>query len=136
MNHLFRHLLLLSSLAMASTAQAECKPPASADGKPPQHRVHWTTRSEIQSASFDVFRGDSADGEFRKINPQPIPAAKNSIRPREYAYEDTAIDPCKAYFYYVEAVSLTGYRVKLSAPQQAGPKAGAPPAPSPAAPSH
>lgn len=107
----------------ATTAWAGCKAESATQGDKPNHRVHWTTRSEIQSEGFDVFRSESADGEFKKLNDKPIAAAKNSVRVREYEFKDYAIDPCKTYFYYVEAYSNTGYRMKLTAPQQAGPKA-------------
>jgi len=112
--------LVLMACAFAAHAATDCKP--AKEGERPSHRVHWTTRSEIQSEGFEVFRSERVDGDFVKINDAPIPAAKNSVRPREYEYSDYAIDPCKVYFYYVEAVAIGGYRVKLTEPRQAGPK--------------
>lgn len=122
MKYLLRSMLWLAALATTTAFAADCTPEPAADGKKPSHRVHWTTRSEILSASFDVFRSERADGGFVKINDKPIPAATNSLRLRDYEYTDSTIDPCKAYFYYVEAVAQSGYRMKLSEPQQAGPK--------------
>lgn len=121
MKHLLSSLLWLVAFTTTAVA-ADCTPAPAADGQKPSHRVHWTTRSEILSASFDVFRSERADGEFVKLNDKPIPAATNSVRPRDYEYTDSTIDPCKVYFYYVEAVSQSGYRMKLTEPQQAGPK--------------
>jgi len=110
--------------AFAANAATDCAKPA--DGERPQHRVHWSTRSEIQSAGFDVFRAERADGDYVKLNDKPIPSAKHSVRTREYEYVDYAIDPCKVYFYYVEAIGEKGNRMKLTEPQQAGPKSAAP----------
>lgn len=112
------------ALALAGTASATCDNPVTGkDGEKPHHRVHWSTRSELLSAGFDVLRADKVDGEFVKLNDKPIPSGGNSARPRDYEYKDFAIDPCKTYFYYVEAFSQNGYRIKLTEPQQAGPGA-------------
>lgn len=98
------------------------------------HRLHWDTRSEIQSAGFDIFRSEKADGGFVKVNAAQIPAANNSLRKRSYEYVDDSIDPCKTYYYYVEAVSTTGYREKVSDVLVAKPKSdSASPIPSKAA---
>lgn len=122
MKHLLRSTLWLAALATTTALAADCTPAPTADGQKPSHRVHWTTRSEILSESFDVFRSERADGGFVKLNDKPIPAAKTSVRSRDYEYTDAAIDPCKTYYYYVEAVSQSGYRMKLTEPQPAGPK--------------
>lgn len=124
------------AFALAGTAQAGCdKPTEGSNGEKPNHRVHWTTRSEVQSQGFDVFRSDRADGGFEKLTEKPIPSARVSVRSRDYEYKDFAIDPCKTYYYYVEAIGEGGYRIKLFEPQAAGPgagKAAAKPAPEPA----
>lgn len=112
------------ALVLAGTAQAGCdKPVEGRDGEKPNHRVHWTTRSEVQSQGFDVFRSERADGGFEKLTQKPIPAARVSVRPRDYEYKDFAIDPCTTYYYYVEAIGDGGYRTKLFEPQAAGPGA-------------
>lgn len=125
------------ALALAGTVQAGCdKPVEGSNGEKPNHRVHWTTRSEVQSQGFDVFRSERAEGGFEKLTEKPIPAARVSVRSRDYEYKDFAIDPCKTYYYYVEAIGDSGYRMKLFEPQAAGPGAAptaAKPATAPAA---
>lgn len=116
-------IMLYAVLAGAATAAGCEHPVQGANGEKPNHRLHWTTRSEVLSNGFEVFRSDQSDGEFVKINQEPIPSATNSVRPREYEYKDFAIDPCKTYYYYVEAIAKSGYRTRLSAPQAAGPGA-------------
>lgn len=112
------------ALALAGTATAACDNPVQGkDGEKPNHRLHWTTRSEILSAGFEVFRAESADGDYVKLTDKPLPSGGNSPRPRQYEYKDFAIDPCKNYFYYVEAISENGYRVRLTSPMPAGPDA-------------
>jgi hypothetical protein len=74
----------------------------------------WSSKSEVMSKSFDVFRGESEDGNFERINPEPIVAAGWSARPRVYEYKDSDIDPCREYFYYVEALSEDGSRHRVT----------------------
>ncbi len=86
------------------------------------HRLRWETRSEVESAGFDIFRSEKEDGGFVKINAEPLPAAKYSLRKRQYEYTDYAIDPCLTYHYYVDVVSTSGERSRVSLTLTAKPK--------------
>lgn len=87
------------------------------------HQLKWSSRSELQSSHYDVYRADSPDGEFAKVNAEPIEAAGISAVPRHYEYTDRGIDPCRTYYYFIEAVSARdGYRVKLTPVIEAKPK--------------
>jgi hypothetical protein len=74
----------------------------------------WSTASEQDSFSFDVFRGDSEKGEFKKITPMPIMGAGTTDETHKYEYRDDTIDPCKEYWYYVESVSTKGAHEKFT----------------------
>lgn len=87
------------------------------------HRLHWNTRSEMESAGFEIYRSQSRDDGFVKITTELIPAAKFSNRPRTYEYRDSDIDPCGTYFYYIDAVSTNGVRTRVSETLMAKPKA-------------
>lgn len=116
--------VLVLTLALAGAARAACVNPVQGkDGEKPNHRVHWSTRSEVLSQGFDVYRSERADGGFEKLNDKPIPSARISVKAKNYEYKDFAIDPCKTYYYYVEAISESGYHMKLTEPQAAGPGA-------------
>jgi hypothetical protein len=124
-------LLVLCALSSAS-AIASDKPPkiaikcgvqtSLASDQRLAHIPTWTTRSEVESAGFDVFRGEREKGPFKKLNAEPIKAAHFSAKPKEYEFRDDTIDPCKTYFYYVEAISTTGYREKVTGVLKAIPK--------------
>lgn len=121
-----RLALLLGSLALLPTALL------ASDGCGPQTDVaadarlsnvaKWSSKSEVMSKSFDVFRSENKDGPFIRMNPEPIAAAGWSARPKEYEFRDSNIDPCRAYYYYVEALSEDGTRHRVTGTLMAKPK--------------
>ena len=87
----------------------------------------WTLASEQDNFGFDVFRGDSEEGEFTKLNKGPILGAGTTDESSRYSWRDDSIDPCKDYWYYVESISTSGVREKMTptfkAPAKRSPKA-------------
>ncbi|MCB1044460.1 MAG: hypothetical protein KDC35_16070 [Acidobacteria bacterium] len=84
------------------------------DEDAPKRTIRWKTASEVDNFGFDVFRGESEEGPFTKLNAKPVAGAGTSDEPRSYMWVDDTIDPDKAYFYYVESISLTGIREKFT----------------------
>jgi hypothetical protein len=84
--------------------------------------ARWTTASEQDNFGFDVYRGDSEKGPFTKLTKEPILGAGTSDETHRYEYRDEDIDPCKAYWYYVEGVSTNGTREKFTPTFRAAPK--------------
>jgi hypothetical protein len=76
--------------------------------------ARWSTASEQDSFSFDVYRGDSEKGEFAKITKMPLMGAGTTDETHKYEYRDDTIDPCKDYWYYVESTSTKGVREKFT----------------------
>jgi hypothetical protein len=74
----------------------------------------WSTASELENFGFDVYRGDTEEGEFTRLTQSPIQGAGTSDEPHSYSYRDDSIDPCKDYWYYVEAISTSGGREKFT----------------------
>ena len=74
----------------------------------------WKTASEQDNFGFDIFRGDSEKGEFKKITEKPILGAGTSDETHSYEFRDDTIDPCKEYWYYVEQISNKGVHEKIS----------------------
>jgi hypothetical protein len=76
--------------------------------------ARWSTASEQDSFSFDVYRGDTEKGDFTKITKMPMMAAGTTDETHKYEYRDDTIDPCKDYWYYVESTSTKGERDKFT----------------------
>lgn len=96
--------------------------------------ARWTTASEQNNFGFDVFRGDSEKGEFKKLTKEPILGAGTSDETHKYDFHDDSIDPCKDYWYYVEGITTSGSHEKFTPTFRAPAKRRAVGSPAPVAP--
>ena len=110
--------------AQAPPASPAAPPPASAAASPApegspspsalSNTLKWSTASEVENFGYDVYRADTEDGPWVRINEKPIPGAGTLDEPSYYQYVDSTIDPTRPYFYYVESISLKGVREKFT----------------------
>jgi hypothetical protein len=70
--------------------------------------VEWTTASEVDHAGFNLYRGDSPDGPWMKLNQALIPPAGDPIVGGKYSYGDDTVGPGRTYYYLLEDVALNG----------------------------
>ena len=80
----------------------------------PRITLQWRTESEADNFGFNVYRADSRDGPFTRINKDIIPGAGTSGTPHEYTYTDFDVVRLKVYYYYLESVSFEGVKQKFS----------------------
>jgi len=113
----FLLLTLIAGLLFCPVVPAEESDGDASDGI--FNRVKWTTGSELNNFGFDVLRGDSEEGPFIIISKNTIPGAGTSDTPNRYEYIDDTIEAGKAYWYYVESISMTGEREKFTPTFQA-----------------
>lgn len=70
--------------------------------------VEWSTASELNTAGFNLYRGDSKDGPYTRINPELIPASPDPLVGGTYTFTDTNVLPGHTYYYQVEEVETSG----------------------------
>ncbi len=70
--------------------------------------VEWTTESEVDMAGFNLYRSDSPDGPYVKVNATLIPGASDPLLGGKYAYTDTDVVAGQTYYYKLEDVELDG----------------------------
>ncbi len=70
--------------------------------------VQWTTATEINTAGFNVYRAERAEGPYVKINPQLIPASTDPVLGGKYTFEDSDVAPGRTYYYELEDVEYSG----------------------------
>ncbi|MBI4790624.1 MAG: hypothetical protein HY782_26645, partial [Chloroflexi bacterium] len=70
--------------------------------------VQWTTASEVNTAGFNLYRGERKEGPFTKINPQLIPASNDSLVGGKYRFQDANVTPGQTYYYQLEDVETGG----------------------------
>jgi hypothetical protein len=70
--------------------------------------LEWTTATEINTAGFNIYRGDSQAGPFAQVNAQLIPASTDAVLGGKYKFEDTTVKPGQTYYYQLEDVEFGG----------------------------
>ena len=75
---------------------------------PPSVTVRWSTASELNTAGFNVLRGDTSDGPFTRVNPELIPAANDPLVGGSYIFTDTGVSFSQTYYYRIEEVEFGG----------------------------
>ena len=85
-------------------------------------RLTWTAPPDADIRGYDVFRSQSEDGPFERLNPEVIEGAGTTDEPTRYEYVDDTIDPRRTYYYYVESISMAGVRQRFTPIGEAPPK--------------
>lgn len=70
--------------------------------------VEWTTESEVNLAGFNVYRSESLDGPYVRLNDTLIPASPDPIAGASYSYADSTVRAGATYYYKLEDVELDG----------------------------
>lgn len=70
--------------------------------------VEWATATEINTAGFNLYRSERAEGPFSKINAQLIPASADPMIGGKYTYEDSGVVAGRTYYYQLEDVEFGG----------------------------
>jgi hypothetical protein len=70
--------------------------------------ISWETVSEIDTAGFNVWRGDSAGAPEIQLNASMIPAHPGSTQGYSYSWTDTTALPDRTYFYWLEDLDING----------------------------
>jgi hypothetical protein len=73
-----------------------------------QVTVQWSTESELDIIGFNLYRSDSPDGAFVKINDSLIPPAPDPSIGGEHSYVDRNVTWGVIYYYKLETVDRYG----------------------------
>jgi hypothetical protein len=77
-------------------------------------RISWSTETEINTAGFNIYRGESPEGPFdTKINEQLIPPSPDPMTGGQYSYVDHSARIGKLYYYQLEEIERNGAQTKL-----------------------
>jgi len=74
--------------------------------------VSWSTANEVEILGFNLFRGESADGEFVSVNDEPIWAnSPGSATGGTYEFHDLTAVADQAYWYRLQVLFRDGGQV-------------------------
>jgi hypothetical protein len=71
-------------------------------------KVEWSTASEIDTAGFNIYRSESSQGPYVKVNSNLIPASGDPFSGGDYSFTDKDILSGQTYYYQLEDVDLSG----------------------------
>ncbi len=97
-----------SPVATGSIGSASTTNRASADCAATPNVLDWTTASELNTAGFNLYRSENANGPFIKINAQLIPASPDPLTGGKYEYLDKDVVAGHTYYYQLEDVEVSG----------------------------
>ena len=70
--------------------------------------LNWTTASEKDNAGFNIYRSETENGEYVKINAALIPAQGSVTEGASYKFVDWSVERGKTYYYKLEDVDMSG----------------------------
>lgn len=107
--------LALAGLGASVTAgEKPAEPEGEESVERPANHLRWTTATEHENFGYDVYRAESEDGPFERINKDPILGAGTTDEPTSYEFVDSDIDPYQTYWYYLESISMTGVKERFT----------------------
>ncbi|MCX5903833.1 MAG: DUF1566 domain-containing protein [Proteobacteria bacterium] len=83
--------------------------------------LNWSTESEIDNAGFNLYRSESDNGQYIKINALLITAQGSSTQGASYEFMDTNVQNRKTYYYKLEDIDLNG-KTTMHGPVSAMPR--------------
>ncbi len=82
--------------------------------------LKWTTESEIDNAGFYIYRSETKNGDFKRLNTKHIQGAGTTSERNTYTWKDTTTKPNVNYYYRIQDVSNTGIRKTLATVRMRG----------------
>jgi hypothetical protein len=70
--------------------------------------IRWRTETETNNLGFNIYRSDTKDGNYIKVNATLILGAGTDATPHDYSFIDENVVKGLTYYYYIEDVDFTG----------------------------
>lgn len=70
--------------------------------------LKWITESEIDNAGFNIYRAESENGEYEKVNSSLVLAYGSGTQGASYEFIDNCVKNRKTYYYKLEDIDLNG----------------------------
>jgi hypothetical protein len=83
--------------------------------------LQWSTESEIDNAGFNLYRSETENGQYIKINTTLIPVKGSSVQGASYEFMDSNMQNRKTYYYKLEDIDFNG-KSTMHGPVRATPR--------------
>jgi hypothetical protein len=71
-------------------------------------KIFWEAESQQENLGWNIYRSETKDGKFVKINGDLIKGAGTTANPMKYSFIDKDAKKGKIYYYYLEDISFNG----------------------------
>ncbi len=123
-------LVFVAACQSAAPTEPEAPPAEAPSGKAVaeegaedfNNTIKWSTASELDNFGYDIYRSESDDGPFERINAEVVEGAGSTDEVTRYRYVDDTIDPRRTYYYYIESISMAGARERFTPIAKSPPK--------------
>ena len=75
-------------------------------------KVFWEAENQQENLGWNIYRSETKEGRYVKINGELIQGAGTTATPMKYHFLDRDVDGGRSYFYYLENVSFGGERYR------------------------
>lgn len=90
--------------------------PSEVPGKGPLLR--WQVENEMGIYGYAIYRADSAQGPWRRVNDSVVRAESVPESVSSYAWRDTTAETGRKYWYYIGTLGLNGERKRFTSPSE------------------
>ena len=101
MSRLLKNIVLLISLLLLAGCNST------------HATITWETASEVDTAGFNLYRSNTPDGPWLKINQQLIPPSDDPISGGAYKFVDPTAQAGQTYYYQLEEIELGGHATRF-----------------------
>ena len=74
--------------------------------------IKWSTETEIDNLGFNIYRRETKNGGYVKVNSKLIQSTVTDSSSHDYSYTDDNLKFGQTYYYYVEDVDFSGKKDK------------------------
>jgi len=78
-------------------------------------KIFWEAASQRGNLGWNVYRSETKDGKFVKINGELIKGAGTTANPMKYSFIDKDAEKGEIYYYYLEDISFNGEKHRTDA---------------------
>lgn len=104
---------IVTILVFACQTPGTERPGKSPSEKMGQVVIQWPTEYGADVYGFNIYRSESAQGPFTRVNTDIIPSSSGENK-EYYRYIDKPLALGKTYFYYIESISYAGQKRKMT----------------------
>jgi hypothetical protein len=72
------------------------------------NKIFWEAESQQGNLGWNIYRSETKDGKFVKVNGELIKGAGTTSTPMKYSFIDKDAEKGKVYYYYLEDISFNG----------------------------